>query len=176
MADKPANVEQFVRLFAKWQSGIQAYIWTLVPNRTDADDLMQDAVVALWQKWPEFDQDRDFFRWACGIAFVEVLRYRRKTASQRLWFNEDLMERLAVEFVDQSELNELRTAALQSCLDKLDERDRKIIEARYHNGSTVQALAEELRRPVSTMYKMIARIRDRLHMCIEITIARQSHP
>ena len=176
MADKSANVEQFVQLFAKCQMGIQAYIWTLVPNRADADDLMQETSVALWRKWMEFDPQRDFFRWACGIAFIEVLRHRRRTASERLWFTEELMETLAVEFLSEPALCELRTAALHSCLEKLESRERKIIEARYRDGATIQAVAEELRRPVSTLYKMVARIRDRLHMCIEGTIARESHP
>src|SRR5687768_9000539 len=171
-----ANVEQFVQLFAKYQRGVQAYIWTLVPNRSDSDDLMQETSVSLWRKWPEFDRERDFFRWACGIAFIEVLRYRRNTASKRMWFSEELIETLAVEFVDNSDLYEARTVALQSCLEQLDERDRKIIEARYRDGVTIQEVAEELRRPVSTLYKTVSRIRDRLYMCIEGTIARQSHP
>jgi DNA-directed RNA polymerase specialized sigma24 family protein len=61
-------------------------------------------------------------------------------------------------------------------LEKLDECDRKIIEARYRDGGTIQKVADEFRRPVSTLYKIVARIRDRLYMCIEGTIARQSHP
>ena len=176
MADELANAEQFVQLFAKHQRGIQAYLWTLVPNRSDCDDLMQETSVSLWRKWPEFDPQRDFFRWACGIAFIEVLRFRRKTASRRIWFSEALIETLAVEFVDDSEIYKMRTAALQSCLEKLCERDRKIIEARYRGGASAEQVAEELRRPVSTLYKMMARIRDRLYSCIEGTIARQSHP
>jgi RNA polymerase sigma-70 factor (ECF subfamily) len=176
VADRGTNVEQFVQLFAKCQMGLQAYIWTLVPNRADADDLMQETSVALWRKWSEFDPQRDFFRWACGIAFIEVLRHRRRTASERLWFSEELMETLAVEFLSEPALYELRSAALHSCLEKLAARDRKIIEARYRDGATIQAVAQELRRPVSTLYKMVARIRDRLHMCIEGTIARESHP
>jgi RNA polymerase sigma-70 factor (ECF subfamily) len=171
-----ADVEQFVQLFARHQRGIQAYLWTLVLNRADCDDLMQETSVSLWRKWPEFDPQRDFFSWACGIAFIEVLRFRRKTASQRLWFSEALIETLSAEVVHESEMHELRTAALQSCLEKLPERDRKIIEARYRGGETVQEVAHELRRPVSTLYKMVARIRDRLYSCIEGTIARQSHP
>ena len=176
VADDFANVEQFVQLFAKHQRGIQAYLWTLVLNRADCDDLMQETSVSLWRKWPEFDPERDFFRWACGIAFIEVLRFRRKTASQRLWFSEELIETLAVEFVDDSEQYDMRAAALQSCLEKLCERDRKIIEARYRAGTSAEQVAEELRKPVSTLYKMVARIRDRLYACIEGTIARESHP
>ena len=123
VADESANVEQFVQLFAKHQRGVQAYLWTLVLNRADCDDLMQETSVSLWRKWPEFDPHRDFFRWACGIAFIEVLRFRRKTASQRLWFSEELMETLAVEFVDDAERGDMRAAALQACLEKLGERE-----------------------------------------------------
>jgi RNA polymerase sigma-70 factor (ECF subfamily) len=176
VAEDFADVEQFVQLFAKHQRGVQAYIWTLVPNRADSDDLMQETSVSLWRKWPEFDHKRDFFHWACGVAFIEVLRYRRRVASKRMCFSEDLMETLAVEFVENSEMYELRTSALQSCLEKLGERDRQIIESRYRRGATAQEVADEFRRPVSTLYKMVARIRDRLYMCIEGTIARQSHP
>jgi RNA polymerase sigma-70 factor, ECF subfamily len=176
MVDVQANVEQFVQMFAKFQQGIQAYILTLVPNRSDCDDLMQETSVALWRKWSEFDRQRDFFRWACGIAFIEVLRYRRHTSTQRMWFSEELLETLAVEFIDSSELLDLRTAALQSCLDQLDTQDRMIIETRYRDGATVQDVAHELRRPIGSLYKTVARIRERLQMCIEGTIARQSHP
>ena len=176
MAEQLANVEQFVQLFAKHQRGIQAYLWTLVLNRADCDDLMQETSVSLWRKWSEFDPQRDFFRWACGIAFIEVLRFRRKTASQRLWFSEELMETLAVEFVDDAERGDMRAAALQACLEKLSERERKIIEARYRAGASAEKLAKELNRPVSTLYKMVARIRDRLYACIEGTITRESHP
>ena len=176
MVDDFANVEQFVQLFAKHQRGVQAYVWTLVGNRDDADDVLQETSVSLWRKWAEFDNQRDFFRWACGVAFIEVLRHRRKHATSRLWFSEELMETLAAEFVEETAWYESRTAALQGCLDRLGERDRQIIEARYRHGATAQQVAEQLRRPVSTLYKMMARIRQRLHACIEVALARESHP
>lgn len=82
------------------------------------------------------------------------------------------METLAVEFVRESELVELRTAALQTCLEKLGDRERRIIEARYRDGATMQTLAEEFSRPSSTLYKTVARIRRRLYTCIEGTLDR----
>src|SRR5262245_25737660 len=103
MVEEFANVERFVQLFAKHQRGIQAYIWTLVSHRDDSDDILQETSVSLWRKWAEYDPNRDFFRWACGIAFIEVLRHRRRHASRRLWFSEELLETLAAEFVEQSD-------------------------------------------------------------------------
>jgi RNA polymerase sigma-70 factor, ECF subfamily len=170
------QVERFVQLFARHQRGIHAYIWSLVPNRADSDDLLQETSVSLWRKWSEFDSQKDFFRWACGVAFIEVLRYRRQSANQRLWFSQELLETLAVEFAKESELLELRSVALGSCLDKLPEQDRRIIEAKYRDGVTMEILAQEFHKPSSTLYKRVARIRDCLYMCIEGTIARHYHP
>jgi RNA polymerase sigma-70 factor (ECF subfamily) len=176
MAEFQAEIEEFVQTFARYQQDIQAYLLTLVPNRSDCDDLMQETSVALWRKWSDFDRQRAFFPWACGIAFIEVLRYRRHSSTQRMWFSEDVLETLAVDFMEASELLDLRRAALQSCLEKLDTQDRVIIESRYRDGTTVQDVAHELHRPVGSLYKAVARIRERLQMCIEGTIARQSHP
>ena len=177
VAEELANVEEFVQLFAQNQRGIQAYIWTLVPNRADSDDLMQETSVSLWRKWSEFDRERDFFRWACGVAFIEVLRYRRKTASQRMWFSEELDgdARSRVRGRRRAMRNAHRSAAIvsgkawTSGTARLSRRD--IVTAPMCRPSR-----RRLSRPVSTLYKMVARIRDRLHMCIEGTIARQSHP
>src|SRR5215510_5949317 len=122
---------RFVQLFAQHQRGIHAYICTLVPNRVDADDVMQETSLVLWRKWEEFDHNRDFIRWACGIAFNEVLKLRRRVATRRCYFNEELLAQLSAEAIEQSDALELRQAALTGCMKKLGPRDRELIERRY---------------------------------------------
>src|SRR5262245_27178829 len=90
----PRDSGRFVQLFAQHQRGIHAYICTLVPNRVDADDVMQETSLVLWRKWEEFDCNREFIRWACGIAFNEVLKLRRRVATRRCYFNEELLAQL----------------------------------------------------------------------------------
>ena len=65
------EVERFVQLFAERQAGIQAYLWTLVANRDDADDLMQKTSASLWRTWPVFDPPGELHPWACGVTFIE---------------------------------------------------------------------------------------------------------
>ena len=167
---------RFVQLFAQHQRGIHAYICTLVPNRVDADDVMQETSLVLWRKWEEFDRDRDFIRWACGIAFNEVLKLRRRVATRRCYFNEELLQQLSVEAIEQSDALELRQAALTGCIKKLGQRDRELIDRRYRTKTTSRKVADELGRPASTVYKALARIRDALYDCVERTIAQQTHP
>lgn len=171
---------RFISLFAKNQYAVHAYIRALVPNRVDAEDVMQDVSLTLWNKWGTFDSDTDpdtdFVRWACAVSFIEVLRYRRKSAKDKLWFNESLMELLAEDFRRNADTYSARLDALSTCLEKLGSEDRRLIEYRYRQGGSVRCLADSWGRPLSTIYKSLLRIRESLRRCIDHTIAAQNHP
>jgi RNA polymerase sigma-70 factor (ECF subfamily) len=110
---------------------------TLVPGAADADDIMQETSLALWQKFQEFDPQRDFFRWACGVAYVAVLRFRRSHSKDKLWFNEELLELISNDLLDRKDTRELRRQALSECMKKLEPGERRFIDARYSAGSSV---------------------------------------
>ncbi|MCA9236430.1 MAG: sigma-70 family RNA polymerase sigma factor [Planctomycetales bacterium] len=160
----------FVQLFAKHQCALNSFIGSLVPTRADVDDVMQETSLALWKKWNDFDVSRDFFRWACGIAHIEVLRHRRKTATDRLWLCEELIELLSVEMLERTELFDMRRDALESCVKKLSTEDRAVVELRYQAGMTVRKMADALGHTPRTIHRTMARIRRLLHTCITATI------
>lgn len=106
------DASAFVQLFTVHQRSVHAYISTLVPSMADADDIMQEPGLTPWQKFEEFDPQRDFFRWACGIAFVAVLRYRRRTARDKLWFNEVVLQMISSELLEYNNAQDLRRTDL----------------------------------------------------------------
>ena len=57
---QPVRHAEFLRLYTKYQHRILSYIFVLVPNRTDAEDLLQDTAVLLWAKFDEFESGTDF--------------------------------------------------------------------------------------------------------------------
>lgn len=168
------DVDEFVKLFAQHQRRVHAYIGSLLPGRNDADDVMQDTSMALWKKWDQFDRSKSFLPWACGVAYFEVLKHRRKFATRKVFFSEELMETIADEALKRSETDEARTAALADCLLKLAPGDRQLIVHRYGTGVTTQKAAEELGRPPSTVYKAMARIRRGLLECVRRSLARDN--
>ncbi len=168
--------DRFVQLFAQNQLRLRAYIFTLVRDSSNADDVLQEASVALWKKRDTFDHRRDFFRWASGVALIEVLRFRRKTATDKLQFDEALIHTLALEYLDNADDCDRRRAALPDCLKKLSQQDRWLVSARYSSDITVAQIAEQLGRPLSTVYSSLVRIRETLYRCVQQTIAREAHP
>jgi RNA polymerase sigma-70 factor, ECF subfamily len=49
------KLQQFVELFVRNQNRIYRFIMTLIPNRTDADDLFQQTSLTLWKTWARYD-------------------------------------------------------------------------------------------------------------------------
>jgi RNA polymerase sigma-70 factor, ECF subfamily len=168
--------DAFVELLAKNQVRLRSYISTLVRDSGAADDVLQDASMALWKNRNAFDPSRDFFRWACGMALVEVLRFRRKVATDKLLFDEALLNTLAADYVKHVEDWDRRESALSGCLQKLSAKDRWLLDARYQSGVTTAQIAQQLGRPLSTIYSSLARIRESLFRCVQSAIAQESHP
>src|ERR1700749_1363852 len=114
------------------QVQIFAYIYSMVRNFDDADDLFQQTSLAMWNKYDQYDMSRSFVAWACGVARFEVSNFVRARSRQRLYFSDDLSLLLidAQESLERDRVEE-RREALAGCLKKLRGRDQKLIEACY---------------------------------------------
>ena len=65
-----ATVEKsalFTDLLHESRSRLYGYIYALVQNQADAEDLFQETTLCLWQKFEEFEQGTDFGRWATRV-------------------------------------------------------------------------------------------------------------
>ena len=168
--------DPFVELVAKSQVRLRNYICMLLRDRGATDDVLQEVNVALWKNRKAYDTGRDFSRWAAGVALIEVLRFRRKAATDKLLFDEALLTTLAADYVKQIEETDRREAALTDCMQKLSTKDRWLLDAHYRSGVATAQIAQQLGRPLSTIYSSLARIREALYRCIQSKIAQELHP
>jgi RNA polymerase sigma-70 factor, ECF subfamily len=167
----------FLGLFLKAQRRIFAYIFTLLPNRTDAEDVLQEVSKLMWEKFDEAHPPGDFVAWGCRIAFYKVMEHRRNQRRDRVIFSDAMLERVAEtvsEHADALQLDE-RHDALACCLGKLSRGDRQLLDERFKDGATVRSVAERLGRSADAVYKALARVRRALHDCVERTITAGSH-
>jgi RNA polymerase sigma-70 factor, ECF subfamily len=167
--------EEFVRLFVENQRRVHAFIATLLPNLSDAEDVLQETSVTAWRKFDDFRSGTDFVRWACTIARLEVLKFRRQQKSGRLLFNDALVEGLADHQMNQSGMWDKWSQALADCLAKLRVADRELFLWCCHSGSTVKQVAAQLHRPTNTVYKAFGRIRKALLDCVQRAVSREEH-
>ena len=66
-----------VPLLMRHERQIFAYIYTLLPNRHDAEDILQETCLTIYDKFAEFTQGTDFLAWAMRIAWWKVRAARQ---------------------------------------------------------------------------------------------------
>src|SRR5438094_5161251 len=92
---KSAKVKLFLRLFLQNERRLYAYILTLLPHRADADDVLQEASLVMWDKFDEQHPPNDFTAWGCRIAYFKVLDFYKKRQRSRVRFSQVILERIA---------------------------------------------------------------------------------
>jgi len=177
----PEQIEAFVRTLTRAEPRVYAYIRSMVSNWADAEEVLQETNAALWRKAGDSLAADDFTAWACGVARLEVLRFRQAKSDQT-GFSEQFLEAVAnASLAGQAEFD-TRREALQFCLEKLTPADRELVRLRYfENGDqsacrSTKQVAEQVGRPVEGMYKAMRRIRLVLFECIERHVAREDRP
>jgi RNA polymerase sigma-70 factor (ECF subfamily) len=169
------GAEQFLAHFAQHHQRILAYIFSLLHNEQDAQDVFQKTSLILWRKYEQFEPESDFLAWACGVAYYEVRNFFRVAGRSRLRFNDELLRTLADQRQTQHERSNRRAAALGQCVERLSPSDRQLVDQAYGGQQSIQQLAEQLGRAVQTIYNRLNLIRRRLFECVERSLAEQGH-
>lgn len=165
-----ARYEQFVALFTEHEPGLRAFVRSLTYSWDDADEVMQNTGLVLWRKFDSFDPETDFMKWACVVARFEVLAWRRDKARDRHVFDEELVDLLSAEAAEEHETLARERKALDTCLRKLPEKQRRIVMAAYEPGVRLNQVAERLGKSATAFYKIVNRARLGLLKCIESEI------
>lgn len=161
--------ELFVELLTLHQRTLYGFIYTLVPSPADAEDLLQQTSLVLWQKFDKFDLDSSFSAWACQIAHFTVLDYLKKKRRSRIVFDDELVARLAETRQSREAVHLSDRASLTECVEKLSESDRKLIKFCYAAKRNIKTAAAALDRPVASVYMSLVRVRRLLMDCIRRT-------
>src|SRR5882672_9457197 len=86
----------FAERFVRNENRVYRYIFSLIPRRTEAEELFQETSLTLWKTWERYSPDVEFVAWACGIAHNLVRNHLRKRKTQpRLLADEQLLDHLA---------------------------------------------------------------------------------
>jgi RNA polymerase sigma-70 factor (ECF subfamily) len=160
------NKAEFLRLYTAIQPKLYSYILAVVHNRSDAEDLFQEASVVMWDKYEMYDREQAFGAWAIGIAKNKVFEYLRNNKKTKVVLSDQF-------YCDISELAEkttddvkARIEALNDCMGQLREKDRKLMSLRFYSKKTVRDISQLLERSTNSLYKSYTRIICLLQECV----------
>lgn len=170
---QPQNTPaETIRQISLHQASLLAYILTLHPDRSEAQDILQESNVVLWQKVGEFKEGTNFRAWAFRIAYLQTLaHFKRTKRSNWLGFSSELIETLAREAEPLLTDLQQRQSALRDCLDSLPETDQQIIRAHYESELPLASVSAELGRSIGALKQVLFRVRRSLKDCVERRLA-----
>jgi RNA polymerase sigma-70 factor, ECF subfamily len=158
--------KQLMALMTRHQRQVFSYIYTLVPRRHDAEDLLQETSVVICEKFHEFELGTDFVAWACQIAYWRIRYSRQKFARSKVLFDQEIVDAVAQTASELAPELDQRHEALAQCLRKLHARDRELVLTRYEPGNGVPEAAQRSGRSLDAAYKALSRIRKLLFDCV----------
>ena len=161
--------KEFVQLLVTHQSVIRAFVISLLPGVSEADDVIQNTNEVLWTKRESFELGTNFKAWALTTARYQVMAQQQKFKKEnRAPLDDDILELIA----DQSEqkppedINQ-KLNDLNECISLLQAKDQKLVLHRYWKKSNLIEYAEATCRSVGAVKVALFRVRKNLRDCLE---------
>ncbi|SFI29436.1 sigma-70 family RNA polymerase sigma factor [Planctomicrobium piriforme] len=166
--------QKFLRLFTTHEPAIRAFVRRLVPSRADADDVLQEVAIVLWDKFDEFREDGDFRAWAYGIARFKVLSRLRDISRDRIVLSTDVVEMIAESSLEDEFRLQRERDVLENCFKKVSPKNRDLLAQAYQPDAKIQEVAAQSGRTVGGFYQWLYRMRSMLLECIQRELAREA--
>lgn len=132
-----------------------AYHYSSNPN--EVEDIAQDALLRAWRRRSTLRDPARRKEWLGTIVRNEAFRHHARVRPDPV---DDVEIYEGAE--DEQILSTVERADLHAILDRLSDRDRELIELRYEEDLTQEAIARRLGIPDGTVKVRLHRLRDKL--------------
>ena len=149
--------EAFDQLVPAYRRRVFGLAYSILRERTAAEDLAQEVFVKLWQALPRYDGRAKLSTWVYAItrnAAVSALRSRRRSVSMS---EEGVLAE--VEAIAAAPGAEPGDAGLRRQVDALPEKQRQAVNLYYLDERAVDEVAEMMGIPVNTVKTHLHRAR-----------------
>lgn len=155
-------------LIARWQTRFGRLAWRLTGQREAAQDIVQDAWLAIVRGLRRLDDPAFFRTWAYRIVRNKCTDWTRRRTVERKASKELQNAALGESGVTACESESDRNVRLlRDAMAKLPEEQRAMLALHYIDGMGVAEIAHVLNVPAGTVKSRLYHARDRLKQVLE---------
>ncbi len=166
--------EQLSRLWMQAEPSVTAYVFAAIQRFQDAEDVVQQVALTVARRFEEYDESRPFVAWALWLAKSKIIDHYRMQGRRKIMFSESLLDQTAARLVDRQEADHVGAAALEGCIDKLPAKSRKLLDLRYLEDASMEAIAGVIGSTAGSVRVMLFRIRNILADCVKAELAKEA--
>ena len=151
--------DAYRRLLNSYKGRIFGYVYRIVKNYHDAEDITFDTFIRGFKSLKTFDRTRNFSTWLYTIAHNLAIDFLRKKKIEYDYLDEryPASTNLVKEYDDKQKLDKIDQALYQ-----LAPLDREIVILFHNEEKSYQEINEILNLPVTTIKTRLHRVRLRL--------------
>lgn len=141
------NKDEFKQLFTRWFNPLCNYAYTIIPNRVQVKDVVQDVFMHMWEKRESLHVDGDLKSYLFKSTYYKCIeKIRQHKAQQRLVAakkSDDLYHETSLNFLDISE-NYLLKERINNSVRQLPPKCQEVFLLSRKNGLTYEEIANSL--------------------------------
>ncbi len=160
--------ENFLYLVQRYEKKLLRFIQRISGlSSDDAQDLLQEVFIKVYQNLNDFDQSLKFSSWLYRITHNQVISNYRKNKSRPQLSLFDLdwesCEQLASDFdINQSLDQGILKEKMSRALDSLDLKYKEVIILKYLEDRSYEEISDIIKKPVSTVGTLLRRAKKSL--------------
>ncbi|MDD5396987.1 MAG: RNA polymerase sigma factor [Candidatus Moranbacteria bacterium] len=163
------NKEAYKELFARYQKKLFTYIYHLVGNREETEDILQNVFSKTYRNIEHFDVSRKFSSWIYRIAHNEAVNFlKRKSKRYTVSWEDIATSKDKLDSASNEELPEDRIGhkeivqEIDSAMEKLPPKYQQVLKLRYFQEYSYEEIGKILGKPLNTVGTLINRAKKKL--------------
>jgi len=173
-----------IKRFLQHQSDFMAYLMAITRDLDAAEEIFQNAAVAVIEHATPQEPIRDFRAWAKELVRRQALGYLRRQSARLKHLRPvepALLEQIDHIFDEETVDDELRQqelTALRDCIQETAEPQRTMLGMRYQQRASFREIGQAVGKTESAAQRALCRLRKALHDCVryKLVAIRGSHP
>ena len=162
-------------LFKRYKDSVYFMILKMVNNRTDAEDLMFEAVEKAFASLNYYSPQFAFSTWLFKIASNNTIDIIRKRKAQTVSLDVDNSIPADVRTPDEEAIRQQRADFMREKVALLKGRYRRLIELRYFDEFSYEEIADTLAIPLGTVKAQLFRARELLLKILQHSEIAKEH-
>lgn len=163
------NPEYYEEIIGRYQGKLFAYLYRLIGEKEEAEDLLQDVFIKAFRNLKSYDTSRKFSSWIYRIAHNEAVNHIKRKSLKRfiplesITSTKDKLEASSPEENPQmSWIRKETSKEVDEAIKRLPLKYRQVLVLRYYSDKSYEEISEILDKPINTVGTLIKRAKNKL--------------
>lgn len=172
---KKGHSEIYDEIVKRYEKKLFSYIYRLVGNKEEAEDILQNVFVKAYRNIKTFDIERKFSSWIYRIAHNEAINFLKKRNKKKFISWEDIVsskDKMDTKSEERSPIDiwirKEAATEIKEALEMLPIKYREVLVLRYFSEKSYEEIGRMIKSPVNTVGTLINRAKKKLAAVINL--------